>query len=312
MQRFHNILFVSHGIKDEQESLKQAIKLSHNNQAQLSILIVCPPFPDNLQEYQASYEESLIDRINKAIKAAKAELNYSKKKLDIKIEVESGSTPDIRIIRHIIRQKHDLLIKEIESVDNQKGFKALDMELLRKCPSPVLLYRPFKHSQEEARVGVAIDPNADEPAAHDLAVNLLELSYSLMQNHAEPLHIISCWNFIFESYLRDNVWVKTSREELDKIIANEKASYARILNQLIEEASIGEKYHINQLKGDPQELIPSFITDKEIDILVMGTVARTGISGFIIGNTAENILQKIDCSLLALKPQGFVSPVKAY
>jgi nucleotide-binding universal stress UspA family protein len=44
----------------------------------------------------------------------------------------------------------------------------------------------------------------------------------------------------------------------------------------------------------------------------MGTVARTGISGFIIGNTAENILQKIDCSLLALKPQGFVSPVKAY
>lgn len=32
----------------------------------------------------------------------------------------------------------------------------------------------------------------------------------------------------------------------------------------------------------------------------------------IIGNTAENILQKIDCSLLALKPLGFVSPVKAY
>lgn len=44
----------------------------------------------------------------------------------------------------------------------------------------------------------------------------------------------------------------------------------------------------------------------------MGTVARTGIPGFIIGNTAENILQKIDCSLLALKPLGFVSPVKAY
>jgi len=52
--------------------------------------------------------------------------------------------------------------------------------------------------------------------------------------------------------------------------------------------------------------------ETKIDILIMGTVARTGISGFIIGNTAENILQKIDCSLLALKPQGLVSPVKAY
>jgi len=49
-----------------------------------------------------------------------------------------------------------------------------------------------------------------------------------------------------------------------------------------------------------------------IDVLVMGTLGRTGISGFIIGNTAENVVQKLECSLLALKPGGFVSPVKAY
>lgn len=49
-----------------------------------------------------------------------------------------------------------------------------------------------------------------------------------------------------------------------------------------------------------------------MDILVMGTVARTGIPGFIIGNTAENVFQKLSCSLMALKPQGFVSPMKAY
>ncbi|HRE31359.1 MAG TPA: universal stress protein, partial [Candidatus Berkiella sp.] len=35
------------------------------------------------------------------------------------------------------------------------------------------------------------------------------------------------------------------------------------------------------------------------------------IPGFIIGNTAENVLQKISCSLLALKPNGFISPVKS-
>jgi nucleotide-binding universal stress UspA family protein len=52
--------------------------------------------------------------------------------------------------------------------------------------------------------------------------------------------------------------------------------------------------------------------DKDIDILVMGTVARTGIAGFIIGNTAENILQTVTCSLLARKPNGFISPVQAY
>lgn len=42
----------------------------------------------------------------------------------------------------------------------------------------------------------------------------------------------------------------------------------------------------------------------------MGTVARTGISGVIIGNTAEAVLEQLQCSVLALKPPGFVTPVK--
>ncbi|WP_421712475.1 universal stress protein [Aeromonas salmonicida] len=58
--------------------------------------------------------------------------------------------------------------------------------------------------------------------------------------------------------------------------------------------------------------MPQYVADHQIDILVMGTVARTGISGFFIGNTAENVVQKLECSLLALKPNGFVSPVMAY
>ena len=48
----------------------------------------------------------------------------------------------------------------------------------------------------------------------------------------------------------------------------------------------------------------------EIDLIVMGTVGRTGISGFLIGNTAEKILNTVDCSVLTLKPEGFKSPVK--
>ena len=47
----------------------------------------------------------------------------------------------------------------------------------------------------------------------------------------------------------------------------------------------------------------------EIDILVMGTVCRTGIPGFIIGNTAERVLDAVDRSVLTVKPEGFVSPV---
>lgn len=41
----------------------------------------------------------------------------------------------------------------------------------------------------------------------------------------------------------------------------------------------------------------------------MGTVARTSLPGFFMGNTAEDVLSQLDCSVLAVKPPGFVTPV---
>ena len=44
-------------------------------------------------------------------------------------------------------------------------------------------------------------------------------------------------------------------------------------------------------------------------VIVMGTVCRTGVAGLLIGNTAEVVLQQAECAVLAVKPDGFLSPV---
>ena len=63
------------------------------------------------------------------------------------------------------------------------------------------------------------------------------------------------------------------------------------------------------VKGWARKEIPALVGRLEADLVVMGTVARTGIPGFIMGNTAETILNQIDCSVLAIKPPGFATPV---
>lgn len=68
----------------------------------------------------------------------------------------------------------------------------------------------------------------------------------------------------------------------------------------------------NHSRGGAEERVSDFVKQEKIDILVMGTVARTGKPDFTIGNTAGNIVQKLTCSLIALKPQRYISPVKAY
>ena len=53
-----------------------------------------------------------------------------------------------------------------------------------------------------------------------------------------------------------------------------------------------------------------FVVAEGIDLVVMGSVGRSGLSGMLIGNTAERILRKLPCSVLVVKPDGFVSPVR--
>ena len=64
------------------------------------------------------------------------------------------------------------------------------------------------------------------------------------------------------------------------------------------------------IKGEAGRVIPEVAAKNEADLIVMGTLSRSGVAGFLIGTTAEKILHKVDCSVLAVKPEGFVTPVK--
>jgi len=63
-------------------------------------------------------------------------------------------------------------------------------------------------------------------------------------------------------------------------------------------------------KGPAKTMIAIVEEGLRADLVVMGTIARTGISGLIIGNTAESILDQLTCSVLAIKLPGFSTPVK--
>lgn len=82
------------------------------------------------------------------------------------------------------------------------------------------------------------------------------------------------------------------------------------LDELVDTYAPGtpaSRFHL--LKGAADVLIPQVAKREQIDLIVMGTLNRTGISGFLIGNTAEKILHQVECSVMTAKPDGFVSPV---
>jgi len=310
MRNFNNIIYASTGIGDDVEGLKQALSLARNNNAALKFLLVYPELPSSQAAYRDKFREFMAEQVETAVQAARAALNMDAGDAPVRVEMESSDSPQaVTFIRHVLRETHDLLIKEAES---EEGFMAMDMTLLRKCPCPVWLARPIPRSRQEIRVAVAINPENRDQAEHDLSLRLLELARSLADSCSGELDILSCWDFEFEKFLRGNTRVSVPETTMRSTIENAQSSHQTELKNLLTEAAIGGVFHVHRLKGRAEKMIPFFVKNKHVDILVMGTLARTGILGYLMGNTAEDIIKELECAVLALKPGGFISPVKAY
>ena len=313
MRHFRNILYASTGISADTEGLKQALSLARANQAALKCLLAFPELPQSHQMYQEKYREFMVEQLDSAVRQARTSLGLPADEPKVAIELdESGEPPAVRMIRHVLREVHDLLIKEAEPIEDGLGFTSLDMTLLRKCPCPVWLARPITRPRGEIRVAVAVSADNREQAEHDLAVRLLTLARSLADSCNGELAIVSCWDFEFERFLRSNTRVNIPADIMQHTLQATQDTHQVEIGRLIEEAGIGGRFHVNRLRGRPEKMIPVFVRNRSIDILVMGTVARSGILGYIMGNTAESIMHKLACALLALKPGGFVSPIRPY
>lgn len=313
MRDFRNILYVSRGLESEQSALSQAITLANNNQAQLTIAILYPILPKRLIDYKESYKQAVVQTVQKMANAIINTLGISQQQFEsfVKIETESINRRKVWIVQQVLRHDYDLVLKLAEVHENH-GFKSVDMGLMRKCPCPVWLYHPQQDNRKIQHVTVAIDPDVEHEVDIDLALRLLTLSVGIAEVLAAKLSIISCWDCAFEEIPGDEYFQGVPEREVKLIIQEERQRHLILLENLIAKAEIKYVYTVEHLRGDPAKIIPAFTIDHKADLLVMGTVARAGIQGLFIGNTAENILQKVNCSLVALKPNGFISPIKAY
>jgi nucleotide-binding universal stress UspA family protein len=167
----------------------------------------------------------------------------------------------------------------------------------------------------------AVDVNDDHPSdelgtRYLLNQQILEMASALALSEFAELHIVYAWHAALESSML-GAFINRPETEVVAYVEAVRQHHKDNLNVLMDETvdSLGQKTleHIKPkthlLRGLPQTEIPEFARELKADLVVMGTVARTGLSGFFMGNTAETILNQLDCSVLAIKPQGFETPV---
>lgn len=62
--------------------------------------------------------------------------------------------------------------------------------------------------------------------------------------------------------------------------------------------------------GAPYVEIDKYALEQDIDVIVVGTHGRTGLTHLLLGSTAEKIVRKAPCPVLTVRPKGhqFVTP----
>jgi nucleotide-binding universal stress UspA family protein len=214
--------------------------------------------------------------------------------------VESNEAPWLAIIHRVLSGGYDLVMvaKRNRTRRTDRRLGSVSMKLVRKCPCPVWVVNP-SYEREEGPILAATDLG-------DVGNHAVELGAALARIEDRDLYIIHSWQIPFE--LQVSASRMGDQEYADRIRGEEDAARQSI-EQIAGVEGLGERAHILISLGVPSEGILAAERKLEPALTLMGTVGRGGIPGFLMGNTAERLLYKLESSLLVVKPKDFICPV---
>ncbi|HRV81813.1 MAG: universal stress protein [Planctomycetes bacterium] len=207
----------------------------------------------------------------------------------------------LAIIHQVLSEGYDLVIvaKRNRSRRMDRKLGSTSMKLVRKCPCPVWVVQPdYEHDEGPILVATDLGP---------VGVEALAWGAELAQEEDRKLSVVHAMQVPLElqlggSRLGDVEYQKLLDEELDKV-THEVHSHPIV-------RAMGKRAKVVISWGSPSEVILKVERKIEPSLTVLGSVGRGGIPGFLLGNTAERLVYRLESSLLVVKPKDFVCPVE--
>ena len=261
--------------------------------------------------------ESLVatpeQNLEAAIRQRKARLeklasSLRKRGIVVKCEVVWDYPVHEAIIRHVLRTKPDLLVVESHRHIRLARWVLAntDWELIRGCPCALWFVRSARLPRS-ARILVAVDPRHTHAKPARLDERLLAAASSLVRQIGGKVGIAH----VLEPPAGGGFGISMQRNRLSVSLERYREFEAEIARSI---GALAARRHIapadcHVLSGDVSDVLAGFVKRQEIDVLVMGAVSRSQLQRPVIGNTAERVIDRVDCDVFIVKPAGFRTPV---
>lgn len=309
MTKYQNILVAVDPQQDDQPALRRAVYLNQRLGGRITAFL---PIYDFSYEMTTLLSPDERTTMRKGVVSQRTEWireqaqSYLDAGVQIEIKVIWHNRPYEAIIQEVLNGRYDLVLKMAHQHDRLQAvvFTPTDWHLLRKCPCPVWMVKD-QPWPEGGRAVVAVNLASEEPHHDPLNTKLVKETLELadLVNHTE-VHLVG-------AYPITPINIAIELPDFDPSVYNDaiRGQHLLAMKALRQKFSIDEKFtHVD--KGLPEEVIPNLAEHLDAGVVVLGTIGRTGISAAFLGNTAEQVIDHLRCDLLAIKPDGFNSPIE--
>ncbi|MBT1452402.1 universal stress protein [Glaciecola sp. XM2] len=315
MYGFKKALFITdNGFTTQSMAFTKALRFASDQGASLDFVCV---LPDLSALHYSTSDDKLKHMRDTIIKGTqqriKSELAPYPSTLSSDVKVVVGKEY-VEVIRQVLIHDYDVVIKQAENPSwLQSIFGSSDLHLLRKCPCAVWLIH--EHAKDEYQnIAAAIDFSDDDIEA-ELNFRIAHHAALFSTEDSAQMHVISAYDSSVAGFA--SLWANDPDKFESEFLLEEdrrrRFASAYLIEQMQKQSDddaikqLDIQQHV--IKGKPVNSIPAKVNELAVDLVVMGTVGRSGIMGMLIGNTAESVLLQLSSSVLALKPKDFVCPI---
>lgn len=315
--KFSNVLLVLGNRSRRAPALRRAAEFARNTGAKLGICEVINWVDRDYSGYMTrETSRRLLDTFVAQRTAQLSQLIESCDLGDLQTEVfVLAGKPHVEIARLVHANRHDLVIR---AVDNRRGIRHLadrrdDRDLIRNCPCPVWLLNSADQD-ERGCILVALDMPSDGGTDSELNQSVLRIAKSIAIAESRSLHVVHAWRLPGEGRVRARGVLATDMEA-DRMVVREvsrRSGWLRhavntVFDGLPQSGAEDVAPELHLIRGRAKNAIPDLAEKLGAELIVVGTVDRTGVSGVIHGNTSEKIMPRSDRSLLIVKRPTDVS-----
>lgn len=298
MKQFHHIIAAIDFTPSCRNALREAVRRGSLDGTTVTAVHVMDEFlvhelKKALSTDQATIRADWLERLKKFV--VESEVGAA-----VNTEVRIGH-PFVELVEACKAHSADLLVMGAKGSKNEpQRIGAIAAKCVRKAPVDVLVVRedaqgPFK------KIVTCVDFSENSAKAVQCALHVAQQDRASL----DCLHVYQSAIAMSLDYggfapslpaTIDPEAVETWRKDLDAFLA----PLTRDAGDVKVTALIKERVNI-------REAILDHVSEVHATLVVLGTRGKTGLREMLIGTTAEKIVQNAPCSILAVKPDGFVS-----